>query len=113
MRKIIHQQGEVRIYEIDAIPPSVTGKPAVKTKNGYIISHSEKGHHHLLTGGDVIEFTELDGMQVFYAILDAPEKLIQDCHGGHEPVNLVSKFYEFRIDREFNPFTEQVRRVAD
>ena len=30
---------------------------AERIAKGFIISHSESGHHHLLTGGDVMERT--------------------------------------------------------
>jgi hypothetical protein len=115
MKKIIGQQGEVLIIEIDAIPAGVETKKAERVAKGFIIAHSEQGHHHLLTGGDVMERTSNvpAGMQIFYAILDAPEKFIQDAATPHEPYELTGKFYEFRISREFDPFAEQSRRVAD
>ena len=69
----------------------------------------------LLTGGDVMERTDKvpAGMQVFFAILDKPEQLIQDAATPHTGYNLDPGIYRFDISREFNPFTEQARRVAD
>ena len=75
MKKVIGQQGECRIVQIDTLPQKMETKPAEKSMRGFIISHSESGHHHVLTGGDVIERTDNvpAGMQVFYAILREPQ----------------------------------------
>ena len=115
MKQVIGAQGEVRIVKIDALPESMQTKAVQKIAKGYVISHSESGHHHVLTGGDVMERTDNvpTGMQVFYAILNEPASFIQDAanpHGGYE---LAPGIYEFRNSREFNPFAEQARRVAD
>jgi hypothetical protein len=115
MKQVIGQQGECRIIKIDAIPAGVTTKPHARDVKGYIISHSESGHHHLLTDGDVMERTSdvPAGMQIFYAICDKPEAFIQDAANPHGGFDLPAGIYEFRISREFDPFAEQARRVAD
>lgn len=115
MKQVIGQQGEVRIVKIDAIPKDMRTKAAQKIANGYIISHSESGHHHLLTGGDVMERIDKvpAGMQQFYAILDTPEKFIQDAANPHGGYDLDPGIYRFDVSREFDPFAEQARRVAD
>jgi hypothetical protein len=114
MKTVIGQQGECRIVKVDAFQ-NVETRKHVKSEKGYIISHSESGHHHILTGGDVMERTENvpAGMQIFHAILDAPEAFVQDAANPHGGFDLEPGMYEFRISREFNPFTEQARRVAD
>ncbi len=114
MKRVIGQQGEVRIIKIDEIPAVVT-KQHPRAANGFIISHSESGHHHVLTGGDVMERTEKvpAGMQIFYALLDAPEKFVQDAAAPHGSFDLPPGLYEFRVSREFDPFAEQARRVVD
>jgi hypothetical protein len=115
MKTVIGQQGECRIVKIDAIPDSIETKKAERVAKGYIISHSESGNHHLVTGGDVMERTNNvpAGMQIFYAILDAPEKFIQDAPTPHGGYDLAPGIYEFQVSREFDPFSEQARRVAD
>lgn len=114
-KEIIGAQGEITIIRIDALPDGVATKPAEKHGDAWIISHSESGHHHVLTGGDVMERTEgvRPGMAVLYAILENPERLIQDAAVPHEGYDLPAGIYEFRIAREFDPFAEQARRVAD
>lgn len=115
MKQVIGQQGEVRIVKIDALPSGIETKPVQKIDGGYVISHSESGHHHLLTGGEVMERTNNvpAGMQIFYAILDKPQSFIQDAANPHGGYSLDPGIYEFRNSREFNPFEDQARRVAD
>ena len=114
-KQIIGAQGEITIIKIDAIPDGVETKPVERAVKGWIISHSESGHHHVLTGGDVMERTNKvpAGMQVLYAMLDAPASLIQDAQVPHGGYDLAPGAYEFRISREYDPFAEQARRVAD
>jgi hypothetical protein len=115
MKQVIGAQGEVRIVKVDAVPVGIETKAVPKSGKGFIISHSESGHHHLLTGGDVLERTDKvpAGMQVFYAILDKPEQFIQDCANPHGGYALDPGIYRFDVSREFDPFSEQIRRVAD
>ena len=115
MTQVIGQQGEVRIVKVDALPAGMQTKAVQKIAKGFVISHSESGHHHLLTGGDVMERTDKvpTGMQQFYAILNAPESFIQDAANPHGGYDLDPGIYRFDVSREFNPFEEQARRVAD
>lgn len=117
MKEVIGAQGEVTIIRIDAIPTGVQTRPATaRNARGYvIISHSESGHHHVLTGGEVLERTDApNGMQQFYAIFGEPVSLIQDAPGNpHEGYDLEPGIYEMRVAREYDPFAEQARRVAD
>jgi hypothetical protein len=116
MRQVIGQQGECLIIKIDAIPEGAHSRNIERDAKGrVIISHSENGNHHVLTGGEVMERAEKvpDGMQVFYAILNEPQQFIQDAPVPHEGFDLETGFYEFRVSREFNPFAEEAQRVAD
>jgi len=115
MKEYIGDQGEVSIFKLDAIPNEMETKPVKHSGKGYIISHSEKGHHHLLLDGDVMERTNNvpAGMRKIYAILNEPSSFIQDAPTPHEGYDLPAGIYEFRIAREFDPFAEQARQVAD
>lgn len=116
MKKIIGAQGEITIIQIDTLPEGMKTQAVPRSKSGFIVSHSENGNHHCLTGGDVMERTSgvPAGMRKLYAILDEPQQLIQDAPGKpHESYDLPPGVYEFRIAREFDPFAEQARMVAD
>jgi hypothetical protein len=118
-KRVVGAQGEITIIElVGATEADLAGfktKPAERTAKGWIISHSESGHHHVLTGGDVLERVDgvPAGMQKLYALLEEPAELIQDAAVPHDGYNLAPGIYEFRIAREFDPFAEQARRVAD
>ncbi|GAA4108583.1 hypothetical protein ACFFTN_01190 [Aminobacter aganoensis] len=116
MREVIGAQGEVTIIKIDALPDNMDTKPVERHgAKGYIISHSEQGHHHCLSGGDVLERTSgvPVGMQILYAVLAAPQRFFQDAAHPHGEYELNPGIYEMRIAREYDPFAEQARRVAD
>lgn len=115
MKKIIGCQGEITIVKIDSIPDGIETRTVEKSKLGWVIAHSESGNHHCLTGGDVMERTSNvpAGMQILYGILDEPKQLIQDTADPHESFDLDAGLYEFRIAREYDPFEEEARRVAD
>lgn len=115
-KQIIGAQGEITIVKRDTAPTDLAAMAKVnRTAMGWIISHSESGNHHILTGGEVMERTRdvPAGMRMLYAILDKPEELIQDAAVPHGKFTLDPGFYEFRIAREFDPFAEQARQVAD
>lgn len=118
MKKIIGAQGEITIIQhigATAFPEGFSGRPVQRVGAGWIISHSESGNHHVLTGGEVMERTDKvpAGMQVLYALLDEPASLEQDAQVPHGKFDLPAGLYEFRISREFDPFAQQARRVAD
>lgn len=116
-KQLIGQQGEVRIIKIEALPQGMTTIPVERDKqNRPIISHSESGHHHVLPAFcEVMERTDSvpAGMKILHAIVSEPASLIQTAAAAHHEVSLPPGVYEFRISREFDPFAEQSRRVAD
>jgi hypothetical protein len=108
----IGAQGEVRIFRVDEIPADAT------PINDRIIGHSETGHHHVLVAerAQVFEARNApEGMRVLYAILESPGMLEHrrphDTHAPHafHPGDKIM----FRTDREYDPYAEMARRVAD
>lgn len=115
LRKMIGAQGEVNVFRITSLPINVATRPVDVQDGITIISHSESGNHHVLDGATVLERTGNvpAGMRILYAILEHPSELRQDTANPHKTIPLEAGIYEFRISREFNPFIEQARRVAD
>lgn len=115
MRTPIANQGEIRIDRVSAFTDAATKPFTEKNEKGFIISHSEQGHHHILSGAvDVVERVNAPaGATILHAIVKEPTKLFQDAAVPHDPISLEPGLYEFRIKREFDPFSEQARRVAD
>lgn len=110
-------QGEITATKITAIPEEAVeiNRKEMKNQNGHwIISHSEKGHHHLLDGEGVTLLENPKLPDIFYAIVKNPHaKLWQDAAVPHGEHVLDAGFYRFTIAREYDPFLQQARRVAD
>lgn len=111
----IGAQGEVNIYRLDTMPEGLVPNSEKDSRGRPIVGHSEKGHHHVLDRPvALLEKPDApEGMRVLYALLDQPTKIVQDVGGGHESQTIEPGIIEFRISREYDPFREQVRRVAD
>lgn len=116
-REVIGAQGEITIFRMTGgtMPKGLVPHGEKDRAGRPIISHSESGHHHVLERA--VEVMELpnppSGMRILYALLEQPTQLIQDASDAHGSHTLPTGLYEFRIAREFDPFTEQARRVAD
>ena len=109
-------QGEISIFRCEgSMPECVTAMLERDNAGRPIISHSESGNHHVLERA--VEVFEADtapsGMRILYALLDEPTALIQDAPDAHGSHTLEPGLYEYRIAREFDPFSEQIRMVAD
>lgn len=115
-REIIGAQGEITIFAVEGAMPAGLVQHADRDRAGRpIISHSESGHHHLLDAAvDVMEKPDApEGMRILYALLDKPTRLFQDAPDAHGEHIVGPGLVEFRIAREYDPFAEQARQVAD
>lgn len=113
--KVAAAQGEVNIRKIDAMPE---GLEPITVENGvFIIGHSESGNTHVIDADGVMVMERTKdvpaGMRMLYAIVERPTELRQNASVPHETITLDPGVYSFRISREFDPFAEQARRVAD
>lgn len=112
----IVRQGEVRMQPIAELPKCET-RP-VAPKNGVIIvGESESHHHHVLDAEGVTVVERISdvpaGMRILYAIVEKPTQLRQTAGNPHGAHTIEPGKYVIPIKREFNPFLEQARRVAD
>lgn len=114
-REVIGAQGEISIFRVGAMPDGLVPLTQVDRKGRPIISHSESGNHHILDRAVAVmeRPNPPAGMRILYALLDEPTQLIQDADEPHGSHMLEGGVYEFRIAREFDPFSEQIRQVAD
>jgi len=108
-------QGEVRIYRIDKIPSDA--RPIKQERDMWIIGQSETHHDHVLEAERVQVFeakTAPEGMRILYALLESPGEL-KHLRGfdTHAPHSFEPGAYMFRTDREYDPYAELARRVAD
>ena len=115
--QVIGQQGEVKIFKAAHLPDGLVPGTVEKTARGaWIISHSEKGHHHVIAGDvDVMEQVKdvPPGLRILWAIVREPTALAQEASDPHGKIVLDPGIYQLRRAREYNPFAEQVRAVQD
>jgi hypothetical protein len=113
--ELTNAHGEVNFFRVTAGRPDLTGFVPLKPgRSGYIVGHSESGHHHILDaeGVDVMERTR-EGMKVLYAIVRSPATLRQDAGDPHARQIVEPGEYIITNNVEYDPFLEQARRVAD
>ena len=122
-RLSLGDQGEVAVFKVDSLPENhnlLSSSDIEKDGLGnIIISHSEKGHHHVIDD-DVMLYeadpkTVPEGMKIMYAIFngDKTRQLSQTAEVSHKPIDLEGDIIEFRIKREYNPFRDEAKAVMD
>jgi len=116
--KKICAQGEITTDIVAKIPDGATLRKVDPIGGKLVISHSESGHHHYIPACDAELLERTDnvpaGMQIFYSIVKNATALRQDAAVPHDEISLGADIiYRHRISREFDPFAEQARRVAD
>jgi len=119
IKKLEHTNahGEINFYKI--IEGSVDLSEFVPvtdtTQTGdIIVGHSESGHHHVLEKENV-EISEFvhDGMKYFHAIVKKQNRLYQDASSPHDEQTIEPGEYIIGVSLDYDPFTQQARRVAD
>lgn len=115
--KIICAQGEITTDVIDRLPADAVLRKVEPINGRLVISHSEQGHDHYIPVSDAELFERTDsvpaGMQIFYSIVKNPTALKQAAAVPHDEILLEARIYRHRISREYDPFLDQARRVAD
>ncbi len=110
----VQQQGEVYIERIDTLPGGLTAFEETNGNGAYIISHSEKGHHHVIDCADAEVMGDTrSGMDILYAVVKTRTSMYQTASVAHDKAPMTPGNYKLTISREYDPFAEQVRRVAD
>ncbi len=114
-REVVGAQGEITIFRVDQMPSGLAQFIETDKRGRPIISHSESGNHHILERACAVmeKPNPPAGMRILYALLEEPTQLLQDADEPHGSHTLDPGVYEFRIAREFDPFSEQIRQVAD
>ena len=103
-------QGDIYIRRVDTLPKNaVLSQP----ENGVnIVTHSETGHHHVMTAERTKMYTIPDSiMDVFLVVDDAATLEHMRPHDTHETIAFNKGIYHVRRQREYVP--EGYRRVED
>lgn len=110
-------QGDVNGEIVGDLPDGCVPSSAERDAQGrVIVSHSERGHHHVLPADAEVMEREERGMMVLYALVRDPGRaLVQDAPGqSHEAVPLKpGSWTRLWTAQEIDPWTGQARRVAD
>ena len=110
-------QGEIITDIVDCLPEGAVLRKVEPINGRLVVSHSEQGHDHYIPAADAELLERMDnvpaGMQIFYSIVRNPTALKQAATFPHEEIPLDVRIHRHRIAREFDPFADQARRVAD
>lgn len=108
MKNII-RHGEVILKEAE-LPK---GAKLEKKTRKYVVAHSETGHHHVLESVDNYEIFTHDGDT--YVRLGTVGTLFHEKSGPdvHTPHKVKPSTYKIVIKREFDYFSNALRRVRD
>lgn len=99
----IFRHGDLLIKRISVLPANLK---QLQTK---VLAEGETtGHKHKLVGQQVQVFE--DSNQQKYIELKEPAQLV---HEEHKPIDLDAGNYVVVHEREFEPFEQEIRRVAD
>ena len=113
-------QGEIYIRRVDDAPTDfLKGGTPLKPEGGrLIIGHSETGHHHSMAEGGVAVMempSPSPGVRLLRMIVENPTKELVHERGydTHETLGFTAGSYEIRLDREYDPYEQIARQVAD
>lgn len=105
-------QGDLLIRRIDKLPEGLTKVKA--EKGGFIVAHSETGHHHVIARKPGVEvFNGSDTLVSYLKVIDQTETTLEHLRNfdTHESILVKGGTYEIRRQREYTP--EGWRRVVD
>ena len=105
-------QGDVMIQRINQLPEGLTA--AAPEKDGYVIAHSETGHHHVIAARPTVKMYRLpeEIYEAFLVVEDAPAVLEHHrSFDTHEALSIPPGNYRIRRQREYTP--EGYRRAED
>lgn len=106
--------GEVNFVQVPEGKLDLSGfvEVAPDPDGRYVVGHSESGHHHVLEG-EGLTLLHHPGMDILYAILKNPADLKQNRGRPHGEQIVEPGCYVITNNQEYDPFTQQARRVAD
>jgi len=114
--KVTAAQGEIMLRKVEA--GALEGFSPLPAESGRIIvGHSETGHHHCMDAEKVTAMVmdrPPEGLRILRLIVQEPATLDHlRGHDTHEALIVPPGEYEARIGREYDPYQQLARRVAD
>lgn len=106
----------IKISELPAEAKPVTKDDANWLKTGYIIGHSESGHHHVLetteklnSGFDIY----VNADEIFFKVVNEAKVVHKKSFDIHQPVTIEPGIYKVVRKSEYDPFAKVIRQVWD
>lgn len=103
------QQGDVLFFQMEELPSGLKKKKLTDPRGVVFAEGEATGHCHTCALDEFIEVFE-DKNSEMWAVLEK-EKTV--THQEHGPVTLNPGIYKIGIVREVDPFSEEIRQVAD
>jgi hypothetical protein len=109
--KTVCAQGDIYIRRVDSLPANAV--EAMPENGMHIVTHSETGHHHVMTADRVKMFTIPDSIMDIFLVVEEDNTALQHLrpHDTHETIGFSKGTYHVRRQREYVP--EGFRRVED
>lgn len=113
--KNVGAQGDVRLVRIadgEKIPSSFTRRDP-DAKGELILAHSESGHHHVMDGDVVEQYSDAANSFIQYIVVKANAEMRHNKTGAdaHETIGVPAGTFKVIRQREATP--EGFRRVED
>ena len=100
----IYRHGDLLLKQVEKIPKNLRER-----KGGMVAEGEATGHHHRLVGGQVLEPESPEGKIVYLHIPEAGAIV----HEEHSRIDLPAGDYEVVHQREYDPYANAARQVAD
>ncbi len=98
------RHGDILLTRIDSLPEG----EELKHDGEYVLAYGEiTGHAHRLTS-EGMKVVKCDGIIYMSLVIPAPL-----THEEHKTIEIPAGIYRLNHEREYDPFLEAVRSVAD
>lgn len=86
-----------------------------RSRDRFIVGHSETGHHHVLEAAPKQAFnvTETDKKQLFFRLFQPTSIVHKKATDKHNTLTVEPGVYKRYHDTEYDPFGKVIRNVAD
>lgn len=100
---MIYRHGDLCIKSIKELPMGLT-----KLNHNRVAEGEVTGHAHTLLGNDFELYQDTKG--TMYLHIEQPTKI---THQEHKTKELEKGFYIVEVEKEYCPFEDEIRKVAD
>lgn len=104
-----YQQGDVLLFKEEEIPEG-TKKVTLNDERGIVLAEGEvTGHYHAITNINTCDAWKGENGTLWLDV----KKMVPIKHQEHKVINLPKGKYRVGIVKEVDPFSEELKNVAD